>query len=255
MAQRPPRPAKAPRPAPRPRGGRGAASPEVVATYQTAGRETLAVIAEALLHDPGADDAGPVIEVHEGHAGRETLAAITADLLVDVAADAGEAAELGSGVRPIAVSVPEVTLGLGSVGRETLAAIDADLAGGSPDSSPRTPMTTLDYGDRVPDPRRQALRGYSMPPPGASRAPGGATGAPALGSAAEDVEVFEMLTFVVRGADLARLASQGARREFVRERLSRRLPGGSVESVERIDVTPWTEKGSVVVRVWCRLPE
>ncbi|MCC6217687.1 MAG: hypothetical protein IT376_22705 [Polyangiaceae bacterium] len=226
----------------------------MIASYQHAGRETLAVIAEALLGDAGGDDAGPVIEVHEGQAGRETLAAITADLLVDVATTAG-AQELESGIRPVAVSVPEVTLGLGQVGRETLAAIDADLAGESAPLSPRTPMTTLDYGDRVPDPRRQALRGYSMPPPKAAAASPAVQGGAAPSAAAGAIDVFEMITFVVRGADLGRLASQSARREFVRERLLRRLPVESLDAVDRIDVTPWTEKGSVVVRVWCRVAE
>jgi hypothetical protein len=62
-----------------------------------------------------------------------------------------------------------------------------------------------------------------------------------------------MATFVVRG-DLAQLSSVAARRRFVTDRLLHRLPVESIEEVDRIDVTPWTVRGTVIVRVWCRVP-
>ncbi len=64
-----------------------------------------------------------------------------------------------------------------------------------------------------------------------------------------------MVTFVVRGPELSRLSSQQARRDFVAERLLQRLPVASIDKVDRIDVTPWTVRGTVIVRVWCRVPE
>jgi hypothetical protein len=66
-------------------------------------------------------------------------------------------------------------------------------------------------------------------------------------------EIYEMMTFVVRG-DLARLSSTRARREFVAERLLSRLPVRDISEVDRVDVTPWTVHGTVIVRVWCRVP-
>jgi hypothetical protein len=30
------------------------------------------------------------------------------------------------------------------------------------------------------------------------------------------------------------------------------LPVGSIDEVDRVDVTPWTVQGTLVVRVWCR---
>ena len=70
--------------------------------------------------------------------------------------------------------------------------------------------------------------------------------------AAQALEIFEMVTYVVRGGDVARLSSENARRAFVEERLLSRLPVRTMAEVERIDVTPWTVQGTLVVRVWCR---
>jgi hypothetical protein len=70
--------------------------------------------------------------------------------------------------------------------------------------------------------------------------------------AAQALEIFEMMTYVVRGGDVARLSSESARRAFVEEHLLARLPVVSMAEVERVDVTPWTVQGTLVVRVWCR---
>jgi hypothetical protein len=67
------------------------------------------------------------------------------------------------------------------------------------------------------------------------------------------LEIMEMVTFVVRGRDVLQLSSEAARREFVREKLMHRLPVESLERVDRIDVTPWTVRGTVVLRVWCKV--
>jgi len=74
----------------------------------------------------------------------------------------------------------------------------------------------------------------------------------AAGPALATLEIFEMMTYVVRGGDVARLASESLRRSFVEEHLLARLPVSSIADVERVDVTPWTVPGTLVVRVWCR---
>jgi hypothetical protein len=68
-----------------------------------------------------------------------------------------------------------------------------------------------------------------------------------------ELEIMEMVTFVVRGQEVSRLSSEAARREFVAERLMHRLPVQSLDEVDRIDVTPWTVRGTVVLRVWCKV--
>lgn len=71
---------------------------------------------------------------------------------------------------------------------------------------------------------------------------------------ADGVEIFELVTFVVRGIEAAKLSSEALRRRFVEENLLRRLPVSSMDAVDRVDVTPWTVQGTLVLRVWCRPP-
>jgi hypothetical protein len=65
--------------------------------------------------------------------------------------------------------------------------------------------------------------------------------------------IFEMLTFVVQGPETASLSSEALRRRFVEEHLLHRLPAKNMAQVDRVDVTPWTVRGTVVVRVWCKV--
>jgi len=102
----------------------------------------------------------------------------------------------------------------------------------------RDEQSTLDYGDRI-----ENAPGAKTP----SRAP---IAAPRPNKA--ELAVFEMITFVVQGADVATLASEAQRRRFVAEHLIRRLPVKNLDQVERVDVTPWTVQDTVVVRVWCK---
>jgi hypothetical protein len=60
------------------------------------------------------------------------------------------------------------------------------------------------------------------------------------------------LTFIIRGNKVSDLSTDALRRRFVQEHLLHRVPSGSIDAVERIEVTPWTAKGTMVVRVWCR---
>jgi hypothetical protein len=154
------------------------------------------------------------------------------------------------------------------MGRDTLAAIAAELIpdiGAQPPPPPARARTkTLGYEDGAFT--KPPLPAHAVPRPAAGRQTLSSL-EKKLGAWANDAEpptaeqapsdspceIYEMVTFVVRG-DLVRLSSTRARREFVAERLLSRLPVGSMEQVDRVDVTPWTVHGTVIVRVWCRVP-
>jgi hypothetical protein len=174
------------------------------------------------------------------------------------------------------IDAPEIVIGRAPMGRETLSAIEEELA----ESVGRAPQATLPYGDRISNaPGAKAPHNAlaSAPEIVVSQAPAGRStlsaieeelrvreaSAPSIeivDSCAEeeripeDFEVFEMATFIVRGRDIARLSSEALRRRFVEEHLLHRLPAHSMDGVGRVEVTPWTVRGTVVVRVWCRIP-
>lgn len=179
----------------------------------------------------------PDVKVGYARAGRETLAAIEEEL----AAPALSAAE-----------APLIEISETPAGRETMAAIAEELS-----EAARPRLNTLPYGDRISN-----APGARLP----SRAPTG----PARDSSSEitvtdaaptpaapriesgELEIFELLTFIVRGNKVGDLSTDALRRRFVGEHLLHRVPGGSLDHVERIEVTPWTAKGTMVVRVWCK---
>jgi hypothetical protein len=189
----------------------------------------------------------PDIQVGYSTPGRETLAAISD--------------EMG----------PEIEVGEGLAGRETLAAIDADLEAVA---RPRPRMHAAGFSDpqiasrTAPYRSAQRTAPYASPEPTAAAPPGRATleaiehelagwaesgTPPRVPAESQPLEVFEMATFVVKG-DLTHLASPDVRRRFVADRLLSRLPVRNMAEVDRIDVTPWSVRGTVVVRVWCRVP-
>jgi len=166
---------------------------------------------------------------------------------------------------------PEVSVVEGPAGRETLALIEGAAR------PARARLATLGYGDRIsnaPGATTPSATPTAKTPSGApkakapSRAPAAKTPsrAPSAKAAnraavAADVPspisvtptIFEMLTFVVQGADVASLASDSQRRRFVEAHLLQRLPAQNMAQVDRVDVTPWTVKDTVVVRVWCKI--
>jgi hypothetical protein len=60
------------------------------------------------------------------------------------------------------------------------------------------------------------------------------------------------LTYINRLNKVGDLPTDALRRRFDDDNLLHRVPSGSPDAVERIEVTPWTAKGTMVVRVWCR---
>jgi hypothetical protein len=179
----------------------------------------------------GKQSSQPDILVAYTPAGRETMDAIASELMPKPLA----------AVTEHETSSPEITVREAVAGRETLAAI---LEEARPDVRP--PQTTLPYGDRVSN------APGAKTPSTAPRARGTAS-ATATATATSSVEIFEMMTYVVRGIEASKLSSETLRRQFVAENLLSRLPTPSMDSVDRVDVTPWTVQGTLVVRVWCRL--
>jgi hypothetical protein len=139
-------------------------------------------------------------------------------------------------------SQPEIRIGYTPAGRQTLEAIEAELlplpipaarGESSPEISVRESFAERDT--------LAAIIAEAAKPQDAA-------------APKDTIEVFEMVTFVVRGVEAARLSSEALRRRFVEERLMKRLPVSSMNQVDRVDVTPWTVQGTLVLRVWCRSP-
>jgi len=152
---------------------------------------------------------------------------------------------------PRGASQPDIRVAYAPAGRQTLDAIADELV--------PLPLAPAEREESSPDIQVRetfaerdtlaAIIAEAAPPPVAAPASPGEVAPQPTGP-----EVFEMMTFVVRGVEAARLSSEALRRRFVEERLMKRLPVASMTDVERVDVTPWTTQGTLVVRVWCRLP-
>ena len=172
----------------------------------------------------------PDVQVSYSPAGHETLAAIAEELLAAPSETHDDA--------------PEVSFAQGPIGRETLALIVGEAR------PLRAPQTTLNYGDRISN-APSAKTPSRAPAPlteSSSRTP-----SPESSPGEASFAIFEMLTFVVQGPEIAQLSSDAVRRRFVEEHLLHRLPAKNMAQVDRVDVTPWTVRGTVVVRVWCKL--
>ena len=208
---------------------------EIRLAYTPAGRETLDAITNEVFAKSEDRESAPEIQVAEKPAGRETLAAIAEELRPGVRQEQatlpyGDRISNAPGARtpsrlpgktpskprprPRSETSPEITVRQVPAGRETMAAIEAELRGDGALSAP--------------------------------------SDAPVV-QPGEPLEIFEMVTFVVRGSDAARLSTDALRRRFAEERLLHRLPITSADDIDRVDVTPWTVRDTFVVRVWCRL--
>jgi len=163
---------------------------------------------------------------------------------------------------------PMIEISEAPAGRETMQAIAEELA-----NEMRPRQNTLPYGDkiknapgarspsRMPAPQEQqpeasprktndARVNKADDGPEVTIGDEAAPLTPRL--APEALEIFELLTFIIRGNKVGDLSTEALRRRFVEEHLLHRVPSGSIADVERIEVTPWTAKGTMVVRVWCK---
>ncbi len=232
--------------------------PEIKVEYGPAGRDTMAAIAEdvATLVTGGAaafQPSSPDLSFELAPAGRETLSAIVGEAKSATPIE-GRTQMSTLDYEQRFSTTPDIEVGQSTAGRETMAAIARELSEPSTGVRRRTRTRGYDNSAKAFDPGAEV---NVVPSPGrdtldalanavmAERAP--------ESEAREVLEVFEMATFVVRGADLARLSSESARRQFVSERLLGRLPARTMEEVDRVDVTPWTVKNTVILRVWCRV--
>ena len=193
----------------------------------------------------------PEIRVGYTPAGRETMAAIAAELIgsVDVSdVEPPDSPDAG----------PEIFVSEAQAGRETLAAIAEEARPGRG----RAKLSTLPYSDRISNARGASApalptKKKSSAPPKPSAPP--KSSASRKSSAPKSVrpvitaDIFEMVTFVLRGLDLATFSTESIRRAFIEENLMHRLPVESMADVDRVDMTPWTVQGTFVLRVWCRV--
>jgi hypothetical protein len=183
----------------------------------------------------------PEVKVGYKAAGRDTLAAIEEEM---------SAPSLSTAEAPV-IEVSEAP-----AGRETMAAIAEELA-----NEMRPRQNTLPYGDKISNaPGAKSPSRLPTPKPfvaqrpgeGPERTDGKGQAVPTPRIAQDDVEIFELLTFIIRGNKVGDLSTDALRRRFVQDHLLHRVPSGSIDAVERIEVTPWTAKGTMVVRIWCK---
>jgi hypothetical protein len=193
-------------------------APEVKLSYKAAGRDTMAAIDEELSASRASTAEAPVIEISETPVGRETMAAITE--------------ELAEAMRPRQNTLPYADKISNAPGAR------------SPSRAPTPPPAAATKAAKAV----KAAKGNDGPEVTISAEPAPPT--PRL--APDGLEIFELLTFIIRGSGVGDLSTDALRRRFVAEHLLHRVPSGSIDDVERIEVTPWTAKGTMVVRVWCR---
>jgi hypothetical protein len=224
-----------------PRRAKKGDEPEIRFEYGPAGRDTLAAIADevaglarALASRPD-NPSAPDITLSETPAGRDTVTAIAREV----------AEHAATAVRPKLTTLDYETRPGAS--RDTREAAPEIEIGAEPDTAVRRRVTTRGYDERPqrpPQPSHETLDAIARALAGPDSGPRPLEG---------DLEICEMVTFVVRGSDLTSLSSEEGRRQFVSERLMRRLPVSSHDDIVRIDVTPWTVRGTLIARVWCRL--
>lgn len=162
-----------------------------------------------------------------------------------------------------AAEAPVIEISETPAGRETMAAIAEELA-----DAMRPRQNTLPYADKISN-APGAKSPSKMPAPRKTPPPSAPAphddgpevtvttsaldaGPPTPRPSPDELEIFELLTFIIRGNKVGDLSTDALRRRFVEQHLLHRVPAGSMDAVERIEVTPWTAKGTMVVRVWCR---
>jgi hypothetical protein len=222
-----------------------ASQPEIRVAYAPAGRETLEAITAEIVGGGGSErlDSLPDIQVREAPAGRETLAAIAEELRPKARAPLNTI-PYGDKIKNAPGShTPSMAPALRRAELDTTPDLRVDSEAGA-DPAP----TALDE-----DSSSSPTSADAPPTSGLNPIQRRVDGAPLPDASPEPLEIFEMATFVVRGSDAARLSTEALRRRFVEEHLMHRLPIETPDEIDRVDVTPWTVRGTFVVRVWCKV--
>jgi hypothetical protein len=157
--------------------------------------------------------------------------------------DLEQAEALKASLARATASQPEIRLGYAPAGRGTLDAIHGELATPSGDRESSTPEIVVNETVAERD-TLSAIMEEAQPSRDLRE-----SSTPEL----SPLEIFEMLTFVVRGGEAQRMSNDASRQRFVEEHLLQRLPVASMADIDRVEVTPWTAPGALVVRVWCRV--
>jgi hypothetical protein len=160
------------------------------------------------------------------------MAAIAAELVGSIDVTESEPPDAG----------PEIFVSEAHAGRDTLAAIAEEAR----PNRGRQKLSTLPYSDRISN--APGARSPSATPSKRKSSAPPKTTPPVI-----TADIFEMVTFVLRGLDLAKFSTESIRRAFIEENLLHRLPVKSMADVDRVDMTPWTVQGTFVLRVWCRV--
>jgi len=164
-----------------------------------------------------------VVSFREEPAGRDTLDAISRDRHVREPRSTKHYGDRISNA-PGAVSPriaraldthPEIAVTIEPAGRATYAAIERELRSDGP---------TIEINDPAVD-----------------------------SSSVMAFAIERMCTFVIK-APLEALESPIAQSDLVRDRLLPFLPIENPRDVTRVEVRPWHDTGSLLVRVWCRVP-
>ena len=203
-------------------------SPELKLSYQPAGRDTLAAIDEELASVLPSPAEAPLIEISEAPVGRDTMAAIAEEL-----AGTGRA-------RQDTLPYPDKI-------KNAPGARSPSRAPAAPKAEPPAAVAAA----VALAPQREASSPLAADPPDEVTVKVQRSALEPRPSV-ESIEIFELLTFIVRGTGVGDLSTYALRRKFVQDHLLRRVPSGSLDGVERIEVTPWTAKGTMVMRIWCR---
>jgi hypothetical protein len=145
--------------------------------------------------------------------------------------------------QPAAASQPEIRVVYAPAGRGTLDAIHGELGTPSGDRESSTPEIVVK--DTVAE--RDTLSAIMEEARGSVHTQESSSAEPS------PLEIFEMLTFVVRGGEAHRMSNDTSRQRFVEAHLLPRLPVASMADIDRVEVTPWTAPGTLIIRVWCRV--
>lgn len=180
----------------------------------------------------------PEISISESTIGRQTI--------IDI--NEAETAGLPPPKRPPMTSTPDITVEEATIGLRTLLDIRELEAGGKPPgrgpmmpSTPEISVTETPIGRQTLADIKEAI---AKEEPLVSRL--------IQTKRFDEADVLELFTFVVTDRTLSVAATEEEKWDFVRQRLTHRLPKG-IGNVRRVDIKP-ADPTALMVRIWCEVP-